>query len=419
MRIFRAVSRRWRRDAEIDKELQFHIDQQVAGHMASGLSRVEAERRARLEFGGAQQIKEQVREASMLATIDTLSADLRYAFRSLKRSPVFTVAAMFALAVGSGGTSAVASILNDLVRRPPRIFRAPHELVVVSETSPRNPAAYDEVAPAVYEQFLTARPHLRRRGGARDEVVISNGLARQYWPSTDPLGQFVQLAGEPRARHIIGIVSDVYGSPGAARNPIPYIFRPRADRADRMASQDLREWTYLLMRTSVDPRSLAPQVRARLEQMFPNRPIPLTTTLEELITRGATDLLFAAFLVGPLVLLTLMLSASGIYGLISQTVALRARELGIRAALGAGSRQLVELVVGDALRLARAGLVFGVVGVVVLNRIIMSIFVGAGWAAPLVVVAAGLLMVVVAVAASYGPASRAAKVDPMTALRHE
>jgi ABC-type antimicrobial peptide transport system permease subunit len=98
---------------------------------------------------------------------------------------------------------------------------------------------------------------------------------------------------------------------------------------------------------------------------------------------------------------------------------MRTRELGVRAALGAGRGQLIGLILCDGLRLARAGLVVGLVGVVVINRVVMSIFVDVSWAEPWIAAACGLLMVAVALAASFHPAHRAARLDPMAALRQE
>jgi ABC-type antimicrobial peptide transport system permease subunit len=124
-------------------------------------------------------------------------------------------------------------------------------------------------------------------------------------------------------------------------------------------------------------------------------------------------------MLSPMVLLTLILSTAGIYGLTAQTVAMRRRELGVRAALGADRRQLIGLIVRDGLRLARAGLVVGLAGIFVINRIVMSIFVDVTWAEPSVVALCGLLMIGVTLAASFQPAHRAARVDPMSALRQE
>lgn len=854
----RSLGRRRWRDADIDKELRFHVDQQIAHHMAAGASREEAERRARLEFGGVQQIREDIREVSMLARIDALRADVRYAGRALRRSPGFAAAAMMALALGSGGTTALATILNDLILRPPRIFRDAQELVVAGETSPRDPSYIEDAAPEVYAQWKFARtlqqvaalrdstllvrvdndvestfghevstnllrlvgtapivgrdfstddarpeaapvalisygfwqrrfagdprildrsvdiggrshaivgvlpreyalahgasiliplseararegagllvvgrlgagtdigevraelgalqqvagrtmtgrepgwgvrvdplrgrtglggrgmalafpiffavalltlvataanlailmvargmarvkeaavraalgasrarltqqvllealllaagggalglviavalsrllislapgavppefdvrldlqvfgfaalivilagllagaapalaaartdvveilkgvvvrghrpsrlrgalvvvemsiammlvvgvgilltayggfvnlnPGFDRSGllmvrletvsnassqadeesirnllkgvralpGARatassilpalrggstrsfsiegrnatvaasatladvdtdffgtvglkvtrgrafdnndpaasDQVVISETLGRRYWPSSDPLGQFVRLEGETRVRQIVAIVSDVRRNP-AADIAIPYLYRLRS-QADRE--------TFVLIRSTDDVSRFAPMVRTMVREAFPGRPLVVPMTLEEIINRQANDFLFAAFIISPTILLTLVLSAAGIYGLIAQTVAARTHELGVRAALGASRRQLVGLILADGLKLARTGAIVGLAVVIGINRLAISAFVGVGWASPVVVASAVALMVVVALAASCHPALRAARVDPMTALRYE
>src|SRR5262245_2916296 len=148
MRLIGRFIRQSRAEKQLDAELRFHLEQRVEAFVRGGMPEDEARRRARLEFGGLQQIKEDVREATVLATLDNLAADVRYALRALKRSPGFAAAAMVALALGSGGTTALATILNDLVRRPPRMFRDAHQLVVASETSPRDPSSLGIVAAA-------------------------------------------------------------------------------------------------------------------------------------------------------------------------------------------------------------------------------------------------------------------------------
>jgi putative ABC transport system permease protein len=250
---------------------------------------------------------------------------------------------------------------------------------------------------------------------ASEQVIISDVLAGRYWPSADPVGQYIRFEGEPRVRQIVGVVSDVRRSVDVARGRIPYVYRLRTEPVEAAG----REPSYALLRTASDAAALAPQVRAGLREILPERSMPAPATLEAMMNRAASEMLLLALMFTPMVVLTLVLSAAGIYGLIAQTVTLRKRELGVRAALGAERRQLVMLILGDGLKLARAGLVFGLVGVVVINRIVMSVFVGVTWAEPAVVVVSALIMVAVTIAASYRPASRAARVDPMTALRCE
>jgi hypothetical protein len=253
-----------------------------------------------------------------------------------------------------------------------------------------------------------------------EQVVISDVLARRFWPSVDPLGQFIQIEGDARVRQIVGVVGDIQRRSDANRGAIPFLYRPRAEaEAGGAGTRPRRASSYVLVRTETESPDLARQIRKVLGDTLPGRPIPMPAALAELIARGANELLLVAFMLSPMVLLTLVLSTAGIYGLTAQTVAMRTRELGIRAALGARRGQLVGLILRDGLRLARTGLIVGLAGVVAINRIVMSIFVDLTWAEPWVVLSCALLMVAVALAASFHPAHRAAQVDPMTALRYE
>src|SRR5262245_65795474 len=98
VRVLRALLRRWHRDRDVARELQYHLDQRIVDHMASGVSREEAERRTRLEFGGTQQIKAQVHEASVLLPLEHMWADVRYAVKALEQSPAFALSAVIARA---------------------------------------------------------------------------------------------------------------------------------------------------------------------------------------------------------------------------------------------------------------------------------------------------------------------------------
>jgi len=253
----------------------------------------------------------------------------------------------------------------------------------------------------------------------REQVVISEAVSRRYWPLSDPLGAFIHVEGEASAREIVAVVADVQSSSAWNRGPVPYVFRPLTARAINPAVPSRLNETYAIVRTRSDPAAFAPQVRQAIREMFPDRPTPSPVTIEQTLQQGAREMLLAASLILPMVLLTLALSAGGIYGLIAQQTLLRTRELGIRAALGAERSQLVGLVLRDALRLARTGIAVGLIGVVAINRLVMSIYAGVTWARPSVVVLCALLMAGVALAASYHPARRAARVDPNTALRYE
>jgi putative ABC transport system permease protein len=242
-----------------------------------------------------------------------------------------------------------------------------------------------------------------------EAAIVNNAFAKKFWPNEDPLGKYILLQDDnlPRGPLVVaGIVGDVKQF-GLATEPRPEIYLPM--RRDSMT---------LIVRTSGNPAQWAAAVRETIRGLD-NRAAISMRTLEEMVDRTASSRRAFALLMGAMGAVALLLAAMGIYGVISYLVAQRTREMGIRLALGAQRHDLLKLVLGQGVRLTMIGVAAGLTLALGLTRFLSNMLYGVNAADPLTFASIALLFAGVALTASYLPARRAMKVDPITALRHE
>ncbi len=270
----------------------------------------------------------------------------------------------------------------------------------------------------VSEGFFGAMkiPLLRGRDFNRADVasdsratIVNRAFAETFFPNEDPLGQWFSLGGEADCR-IVGVCGDAkYDRPQRSIEPTIYLYHRQTDH----------EAMTFAMRTSATPLSLAPGIRKAVAGL--NRAIPLedVSTLSQLLTSSiAPEKLLSALGVG-LALLGLTLSSMGIYGLLTYMIARRRSEIGVRLALGALPGDIARSIVGNALRLAGKGLLFGLPVALGLSQILRGTLFEVAPHDPLTITVSTLLVLSLATVAAWIPARRAAKVDPMVALRTE
>jgi len=276
------------------------------------------------------------------------------------------------------------------------------------------------VAPGYFEtmgiRLVRGRfPTADDRADRVSAVVINEALAKRYWPNEDPIGKQVRLGAPgnylmpPSA--IVGIVGD---TPDAGLNApaIPVIFLPHA----------VAPWwsffTYVI-RTSGSPEALTPAVRRELRALFPTTVIRNVQTMDVVLDDSVAPARLSMLLIGAFALVALITAALGVFGVVSFVVSQRTRELGIRMALGAAPSDVRRMVIAYGGRLALAGVVIGLVGSFALTRLISTMLFGVQPTDPVTFVAVSAILLGIGVLASWLPARRATRIDPIAALRSD
>jgi putative ABC transport system permease protein len=241
--------------------------------------------------------------------------------------------------------------------------------------------------------------------------VINEALAREQFPGQDPVGQRLSYWwGDMLGGEVIGVVGSVREM-GPTEDPSPAIYR--AHRQDPVGQ------LHLVIRTAGDPLALAGVASAAVRGIDPNLAVGEVRTMETVLGRTIARPRMNVLLLGIFSGMALLLAAIGIYGIISYSVTQRLHELGVRVALGAQPRDVLRLVVGQGLALTVAGLGVGLLTAVAVTRVMASLLFGVSATDPGTLAAVSLFLVAVATLASYLPARRATRIDPIDALRAE
>ena len=243
-------------------------------------------------------------------------------------------------------------------------------------------------------------------------MLINEFFARRYFPDEDAVGKRIRLTIAPAfVAEVVGVVGDVKHR-GLNRDAGPEAYVSYLQVPNSMM-------TLIVRAVSGDPANMTAAIRQAVEQVDKEQPIydvkPMTAWLQASVARQRFNMLLLAVFAG----VALLLAAIGVYGVINYSVTQRTQELGIRVALGAQPRDVLKLIVGKGLALTLAGVVFGVAGAFALTRLMEGLLFGVTATDPLTFALVAVLLTGVALAASFIPARRAMKVDPMVALRYE
>ena len=279
--------------------------------------------------------------------------------------------------------------------------------------SGQEPGAQTNIVSPGYFQTLSIPLFAGRDFDSRDHrdapaaAIVNSTLAAKFWPGEDPLGKRLRVKGAPRWLTVVGVAGDTRHR-SLTEPPRPQLYATH--------EQDPRIFACVIARTAGEPRALAGAVRQAIWSVDPDQPMWKVVPLAELVERSRGPARATTLVVGVVALVALLLVAVGLYGVMSYLVAQRTQEIGIRMALGARAGEVVRLVVGRGLRLTLVAVGVGILGAAALSRALVSLLVGVKPLDLSTFLAATAILTVVSLLATYLPARRAARLDPVEAL---
>jgi predicted permease len=308
------------------------------------------------------------------------------------------------------GVESVASIRYVPLRRDGERqgFSLPEQ---ADDPGSRPEARLLQISPGFFETAAVpleaGRPFTDADGAdAPGVVIVNDALRRHYLPGREAVGS---MLGDLEAR-VVGVAGDVRQGT-LAEEPEPTIYIPQ--------EQNPRRGMAFLLRTERDPATLSGEIRAAIQAVDPDQPIDEITPMAEVVRSSASQPRFFSQLLAGFAALALLLSAVGIYGVVSHSVSRRVSEIGIRVALGAPRSGVMRMVMLGGMRPVVAGAVVGLVLASLTTRALRSMLFGVSATDPLTLAAVPVILVTVAVVACWAPASRALRIDPTEALRSE
>jgi predicted permease len=269
---------------------------------------------------------------------------------------------------------------------------------------------------AIGMPLLRGREFTERDTDARPRVAIINQAAvRRFWPNADPIGRRISLGSPTRWMEIVGVVGDVrHEALTADYEPEAYI--PFRQGFDSLGSGLDRGMT-LVVRASFDSDAMTSIIRTAVEEIDPQQPNGRVRVMDQLIAASVGPQRLNSLMTSAFAFIAVLLTAAGLYGVMSYVVAQRTREIGVRMALGASSGRVLGMVIGEAGVITAIGIACGLAGSLVVMRFLRAMLFGVSAADPVIYITASGLLAAVALAAALVPSRRATHIDPVIALR--
>ena len=288
-------------------------------------------------------------------------------------------------------------------------------------------AAYRVVFPGYFRAMriplLRGRDVAESDGPSAAEVVVVNEyLANRQWPGEDPIGRRISLEdkdGQPVWATVVGVARNSVREDWSAE-PDDEVYMPWLQNTFYRTSPGPQvAYMTLVARTDGDAAAMAASLRAAVWSVDPGLPISEVQTMERVVMEATAGPRFQMLLLGLFAAVAVILAAVGIYGVMSYAVSRRTREIGVRMALGANAPDVLRLVIGEAMAVALGGAAAGLAGALLLTQLMRGLLYGVGPSDPVTYAAVAALLLGIALLASYLPARRAARIDPIEALRQE
>lgn len=256
--------------------------------------------------------------------------------------------------------------------------------------------------------------------GRPGAVLISDSMAREFWPGEDAIGKHLTLTFFPGvSREVVGVVGDVKLDGLDQTRPATALYAPLAQLTEPSNGGWRSFPMSLVVRTATNPAGMSSSIEATVHRINQDIPVRQVMTMQDVVATSLSQPRFNTLLLGTFAGLALVLAAIGIYSVLSYSVKRRVSEIGIRMALGARIGTVLQMIVYEGMKLALFGIVIGVVVALVFGRVMSSLMYSVRPSDPLTFLGVTALLAVVAFLASAIPAYRAARVDPMKALRYE
>jgi putative ABC transport system permease protein len=242
-------------------------------------------------------------------------------------------------------------------------------------------------------------------------VVVNQTLARAFWSGQSPLGQRVRF-GDQAWRTVVGVVGDVHHQ-GLDEAPVPEIYLPYAQ------VPNVESHPILVVRAAIDPKNLTGAMRRAVAEVDPEVPVDQIASMEQIVSGSLGESRFRTIVLSGFALLALFVASIGLYGVMSYLVSQRTREFGIRMAVGATRGSVFAMVLRQGAKLAAIGVAIGLMAAAAVGRLIAGLLYGVTPLDAATLAGVSILLAAVALLASYIPARRAARADPMDSLRYE